>query len=271
MKRKVALSILALFMIIAIFSPVLAPDPTLHPDLAQRFAKPSSDAFLGRDHNGVDLLSEIMLGARTTLSISLATVAIGVFAGLLIGSIAGFKGGFFDLAISRTIDMVQAFPGFLLALSLVAVLGPSTLNLLLALCLTSWAGFAKLVRAEVLHLKTRDYVVASFACGAHPFRLLVKHIWPGVASVLTVQATYGISGVILAESGLSFLGLGVSSGTPSWGALMNYGRLNLLEAPHVNLFTGFAIVVLVASIQILGEDLRKRLSPREKHEVQSPL
>ncbi len=124
-----------------------------------------------------------------------------------------------------------------------------------------------MVRSEVLHLKSRDFVTASIASGAHPVRLLVKHIWPGVASVLSVQATYAISGVILAESGLSFLGLGVSSGTPSWGALMNHGRLNLLEAPHVNLFTGLAIMILVASVQILGEDMRKRLSPREKHEV----
>jgi len=267
-KVRIALGILCAFFLIAVFSPLIAPDPTLHPDLALRFAPPSSEALLGRDHNGVDVLSEIMLGARTTLSISLATVAIGVFIGLMIGSLAGYMGGYIDLALTRMIDMVQAFPGFLLALSLVAVLGPSTFNLLLALCLTSWAGFARLVRAEVLHLKSRDYVTAALACGASSSRLLGRHIWPSIASILSVQATYGISGVILAESGLSFLGLGVSSGTPSWGTLMNHGRLNLTEAPHVNLFTGLAIVILVASVQVLGEALRKRLSPRERSELQ---
>jgi peptide/nickel transport system permease protein len=263
MKEKIAIAILVLFAAIALLAPFIAPDPGLHPDLSKRFNKPSAESLFGRDHNGVDVLSEIMLGARTTLSISLATVAIGVFIGLLIGSAAGFNGGFTDTVVSRAIDMVQAFPGFLLALSLVAVLGPSTMNLLLALCLTSWAGYARLVRAEVIHLKTRDYVTASIACGAAPTRLLSRHIWPGVASILAVQATYGISGVILAESGLSFLGLGVSSSTPSWGTLMNHGRLNMLEAPHVNLFTGLAIVTLVASVQILGESLRRKLSPRE--------
>ena len=160
--------------------------------------------------------------------------------------------------------MVQAFPGFLLALALVAVLGPSARNLIIAMTVTGWAGYARLVRGEVLHLKEREYVRGAEASGASSARIIVRHIWPNLASILAVQATFGLAGVILAESGLSFLGLGVSADTPTWGALMNQGRRFLVEGPHISFFPGLALSVLVLSIQLSGESLREWLNPRER-------
>ena len=165
----------------------------------------------------------------------------------------------------RIMDMLYAFPGFLLAISLVAVMGPSLPNLILALCVTGWTGYARLIRGEVLHLKTKDYVQSAISVGATTPRILILHIWPNLVSVIVIQASFGMAGTIIAESGLSFLGLGVPPTVPSWGALLNAGRQVLVDAPHISIFPGLAIVSLVLSFNLIGDGLRDILDPKKQN------
>ncbi len=266
MKRlaKFGFIIFLILISIALLSPWLATTDPNHFSLADRFSKPSSTAWFGLDQNGADVYSQVLFGARTSLLIAISVVALSASIGLLLASWVTYRGGWVNQSFTRLLDMVQAFPGFLLALALVAVLGPSAPHLVLAMTITGWAGYARLVRGEVLHLKERDFVRGAEASGATRSRILVKHIWPNLMSLLAVQATFGLAGVILAESGLSFLGLGVSPETPTWGALMNQGRRYLVEAPHISFFPGLALSLLVLSIQLSGEGLREWLNPRER-------
>ncbi|MEK7355763.1 MAG: ABC transporter permease [Bdellovibrionota bacterium] len=261
---RVAFALFAFVLVAALVGPMIwTADPNAI-DLPLRLGAPTLSHPLGLDQNGADVLSQTLLGARTTLVISFAVVSFSLFIGLLVGSLAGWKGGAWDLAISRGLDMLQAFPGFLLSLAMVAVMGPSVKNLILAMTITGWTGYARIVRAQVQQLRTREFVSGARALGASTPRLLVLHVWPNLAAVLAVQCTFGLSGVILAESGLSFLGLGVPADVPTWGALINSGRRFLAEAPHISLFPGLALATLVFSIQLLGESLRRRLNPREQ-------
>lgn len=261
---KFGAALLCLILLTALLAPVLASkDPNAF-DLASKFESPSSRAWFGLDQNGADVFSQVLYGARTSLAISFSVVLLSASIGLLIGSWSAYRGGWRDTLVSRLLDMVQAFPGFLLALALVAVMGPSARNLIFAMCITGWAGYARLVRGEVLHLKEREYVRGAEASGASRTRILVRHIWPNLMSLLAVQATFGLAGVILAESGLSFLGLGLPPETPTWGALLNQGRRFLSEAPHISFFPGLALSLVVLSIQLCGEGLREWLNPRER-------
>lgn len=256
--------ILAILAVIALAAPLIYPGDPLAVELQSRLASPSFAHPLGQDQNGSDVLGQIIWGARTSLSVSLVVAAISVAIGLIIGTVAGWKGGWVDIALSRAIDMIQAFPGFLLALALVAMLGPSVSNLIFALVITGWTGYARLVRGEVQRLKSLDYVLAAESAGSTPLRICAKHIWPNLWSILIVQATFGLAGIILVESALSFLGLGAPATTASWGALLNNGRRFLSEAPHISLFPGLVIFILVASIQMTGENLRALWNPRER-------
>jgi peptide/nickel transport system permease protein len=255
------LALVGLIVVAALLGPVLFAEDPQAMNLADRFLPPSALHPFGLDQNGSDVLSKVVYGARISLLVSFSVVGLSVFVGLLVGSWAGLKGGWFDLVLMRLVDMIYSFPGFLLALSLVAVLGPSVSNLILAMCLTGWTGYARLVRAEVLHLKEREYVQSARALGAHPVRQLVFHIWPNLASVLIVNATFGMAGAILTESGLSFLGLGAPLSTPTWGQLLDSGRKYLLEAPHISIFPGLALMCLVLGFNLLGDGLRDWLDP----------
>ncbi|MEZ4870848.1 MAG: ABC transporter permease [Bdellovibrionales bacterium] len=197
-----------------------------------------------------------------SLLVAFTVVFISALVGLILGSVAGYFGTRWDTLIMRFTDMVYAFPGFLLALSLVAVLGPSIKNVIIAMCLTSWAGFARLVRGEVLHLKEKEFVQSARAVGADPLRILTKHIWPNLFGVLLVQMSLAMAGAIITESGLSFLGLGAPPTTPTWGALLNSGRHYLVEAPHISFFPGLAIVILVFGFNLVGEYLRAQWDSR---------
>jgi peptide/nickel transport system permease protein len=254
--------IIALIGIAALLAPLLASHDPQTMSLANRYEPPSTNFLFGRDQNGADVFSQVLYGARVSLYVSLTVVSLSVLTGLLIGSLAGYVGGRTDNALMRFIDLIHAFPGFLLALSLVAVLGPSIHNLIIAMSITGWTGYARLVRGEVLHLKSRDYVLSARALGAPSMRILVRHIWPNLIGLLVVQATFGMAGTILTESGLSFLGLGAPPSIPTWGSLLNTGRRWLIEAPHVSLFPGLAILCLVFGFNLLGDGLRDRLSPR---------
>jgi peptide/nickel transport system permease protein len=253
----------ALFFM-ALFAPILAGMDPNEMDLKNRLIPPSFTHPFGTDENGSDVFSKIVYGARVSLMVAGSVVFLSASLGLLIGSFAGYKGGWVDLTLMRLIDVVYAFPGFLLALSLVAVLGPSLKNLIIAMSLTGWASFARLVRGEVLYLRQKEYVLSSRALGANPLREIVFHIWPNLFGILFVQATFAMAGVIIAESGLSFLGLGVPATTPSWGALLSSGRKVLFDAPYVSLSAGISIMVLVLGFNLLGDGLRDVFDPRRQ-------
>lgn len=262
-KLYVGAALITLILLAAIFAPQLSVQDPNQMSLADRYLPPSFEHPFGLDQNGSDVYSQILHGARVSLQVGLTVVSIGAIIGLIFGSLAGFNGGWTDLLLMRILDMVYAFPGFLLALAMVAVLGPSVQNLIIAMCLTSWTGFARLVRGEILHLKTRDYVTSARALGASPTRVLVLHIWPNLLALVLVQASFAMAGTIITESGLSFLGLGAPPTIPTWGSLLNSGRRVIIEAPHVSLFPGLAILTLVLGFNLCGDGLRAWLSPRK--------
>jgi len=261
-KISVGLILVLGMALMAITAPFIAPFNPQDMSLADRLQGPSVQHPLGLDENGADVLSKVIYGSRISLGVAFSVVGISVIIGLLIGSWAGYAGGWTDHAIMRFVDLFYAFPGFLIALAFVAMLGPSLGNLIFALSFTSWTSFARLVRGEVLHLKEREHVQAARAIGAGPFRITALHIWPNLLSLLIVQATFAMAATIIAESGLSFLGLGVPPTLPTWGSLLSSGRRVLSEAPHVSFSAGVAIMLLVLGFNLLGDGLRDALDPR---------
>jgi peptide/nickel transport system permease protein len=256
--RNAGALIVVVVMLAAIVGPWLAPfDPSAQ-ELALRLEGPGRLHWFGLDELGRDILSRVMSGARISLLVGLVVVSVSALIGAVLGSLAGYYGGIVDEAISRLIDILLAFPGLLLAIALVAVLGPSLTNVVLALSSIGWVGYARLVRAQVLQAREFEYVVAARAIGAATPRILLRHILPAALPALTVQATLGMGGAILSEAALSFLGLGVQPPTPSWGAMLNYGRAHILDAPHLTVFPGLAIAVVVLGLNLLGDSLREK-------------
>lgn len=261
---KVGMTLIALMLFGALFAPLLSPFDPLAIQLDQRFLSPNATHLFGTDQNGVDVWSELLYGARISLTISLSVVTITLFVGLIAGSIAGFGGGLYDLLMMRFVDMIFGFPGFLLILAIVAVLQEASVtNMIFALCLTGWASYARLVRGEILHLKEKEHVLNATALGLPRWRILVFHIWPNLVAPLVIQASFGMAVTIITESSLSFLGLGVSPKTPTWGALLGAGRQYLIEAPHLSFFPGLFIVLLVLGFNLVGDGLREALDPKK--------
>ena len=261
--RNAGACLVGLAVLAAVIGPWLVPyDPSAQ-ELALRLEGPSRLHWLGLDELGRDILARVMSGARISLFVGLVVVSVSASIGAVMGSLAGYYGGIVDEAISRVIDILLAFPGLLLAIALVAVLGPSLTNVVLALSLIGWVGYARVVRAQVLQAREFEYVAAARAIGAATPRILVRHVLPAALPALTVQATLGIGGAILSEAALSFLGLGVQSPTPSWGAMLNYGRVHVLDAPHLTVFPGLAIALVVLGLNLLGDSLRDRLGGAE--------
>lgn len=249
--------------IVAFFAPWLTHfDPT-EMILRDRFLRPSFHHLMGTDQNGIDIFAQIVYGARISLVIAFSVVFISLFIGLLIGSAAGYCGGWVDTIIMRIIDMIYAFPGFLLILTIAAVMQSSSVgHLILILCLTGWASYARLIRGEILHLKKKDYVLSADALGAGHLRKLVFYIWPNLVGPVMIQASFGMAVTIITESSLSFLGLGVPPSTPTWGSLLSSGRNFLLEAPYMSLFPGIALLIVVLGFNLLGDGLRDLLDPK---------
>jgi peptide/nickel transport system permease protein len=231
--------------------------------LEEELAPPSAHHVLGQDKFGRDILSRIIYGARVSLLVGVLTVLVSLSLGAALGCTAGYLGGLIDEAFLRVVDIFLAFPGILLALAIMAVLGPSLSNVIIALCLTGWVGYARLARAQVLSLKERDFIVAARASGATDARIIFRHILPNVMAPLSVQATFGMGAAITAEAALSFLGLGVQPPTPSWGSMLNEGRQFLLIAPHLTTFPGLAIMLVVLGFNVLGDGLSDWLDPRK--------
>lgn len=254
--------VLLLFVVVAILAPWLASSDPFEIRLQEQLRPPSAEHPLGQDGNGADILSRLIYGARISLGIGLTVVALSAAIGITIGLVSGYYGGWLDTLLMRAVDVLLAFPGLLLAIALVAVLGPALSNVVLALAALGWVGFARLVRGLVLTLKEQPFVLAARTSGASDGRILCLHVLPHVLSPVLVQATFGIAGVVLAESSLGFLGLGAPPGTPSWGAMLSEGRGVLFIAPHVSIFPGLAILLLVLALNFLGDGLRDHLDPR---------
>jgi peptide/nickel transport system permease protein len=254
--------IVCLAIVAALAGPVLWPhDPTTQ-ELARRLEAPSLSHPLGLDELGRDILARLLQGARISLMVGLAVVSVSSTAGMLFGSIAGYFGGRVDDVISRVIDVLMAFPGILLAIALVAVLGPSLVNVVLALSVIGWVGYARLVRGQALRAREFEFVQAARASGAGAGRIVLRHILPTAIPAVVVQATLGMAGAIIAEAALSFLGLGVQPPTPSWGTMLDAGRAHIFDAPHLTIFPGLAIATLVLGFNFLGDGLRDRVDPK---------
>ncbi|MFQ5914584.1 MAG: ABC transporter permease [Nitrospinota bacterium] len=253
--------ILAVLVGGAVLAPFLPLAGPFDQRLEERLAPPGPGGWLGRDSKGRDLLSRVVHGAQISLAVGLVTVGISAAAGLLIGALSGYLGGIVDEALMRLTDIFLAFPGILLAFALMAILGPGLQNVILALCVMGWVGYARLVRAQVLALKEEDYIAAARSLGGGTLRVIVRHLLPNVLAPVLVEATFGVASAILAEAGLSFLGLGTQPPTPSWGTILKEGHLRLFEAPHLSFFPGLAIMLTVLGFNLFGDGLRDILDP----------
>lgn len=259
------LAVLGSVVALALLAPYIAPTEPDEMDLALRLTTPNwrmPADFLGRDLNGGSVFTSMLYGARTSLYISFLTVLISVTIGTTVGLIAGYKRGAYDMILMRLVDLLMAFPGILLAMALAALMGPSRHNVILAIAATGWTSAARLIRGQTLSVREREFVQASQAMGATDLRTIVRHVFPSTLSPLLVHATFSLSGVILVEASLSFLGLGASDGAPSWGAILGQGRTVLTEAPFLSIVPGAAIALLVLALNFLGDALRDLLDPR---------
>lgn len=231
----------------------------LQPDtiaLERILARPDTQAWLGNDDLGRDILSRLLAGAQVSLFIAIAVTSITLIFGTLLGLTAGYFGGWVDKLLMHVTDVFLAFPGILLAIAFAAVLGPGLNNLVLALCLTAWVGYARLTRAQALSLRNRQHVLAAESLGATVPRIMGRHMLPLLAAPLVVEATYSIAGLVIAEASLSFLGLGIQTPHASWGAMLRDGVRYLLVAPHYVLAVGISLMSLVLAINVMGDTLR---------------
>lgn len=257
--------ILILFFIIVSFvGPHFVPYEYDAQDVVNKLAPPSSEHWFGTDNFGRDIFSRVIHGMGITLGTGFAAVALGATVGVLFGIISGYYGGRIDTVIMRLMDILLAFPGILLALAIVSILGGSIVNVIIAVAISSIPVFARIVRGSTLSVKKLEYIDAQKALGASDSRILFKHILPNVSSPIIVQATLSIAIAIISASGLSFLGLGAQPPSPEWGAMLSAGRNYLYSAPHVALFPGLAIVAVVLAFNILGDGLRDALDPKMK-------
>jgi peptide/nickel transport system permease protein len=258
----VGLGFLALLVLCAVFADVVAPYGPLQQAMAERFQGPSPRHWLGTDDFGRDLLSRIIYGARISLQVGFVAVGIAGTLGVLLGLVAGYFGGMVDNAIMRLMDVVLAFPAILLAVTIMALLGPSTTNVMIAIGIAYVPIFARLVRGSVLAIKPNDYVEAARASGATEARTLVRHVLPGTSGPIIVQVSLALAFAILAEAALSFLGLGTQPPTPSWGSMLSFGRQYIQQAPWFTFFPGLVIFLTVLSLNLVGDGLSDALDPR---------
>jgi peptide/nickel transport system permease protein len=257
--------LLMTFLLAALFAPLLAPQNPATIDLPHRLASPSASHWFGSDELGRDILSRTIYGARLSLLVSVSVVACSLSLGIILGGLAGYYGGILDTALNLFVmNAFMAMPGILLAIAFVAFLGPGLINLILALSIGGWVGYARLVRAQVLAVREREFVEAARALGASNLRIFVRHILPNTLQPLIVQSAIGMAGAVLAEATLSFLGLGVPPPSASWGAMLNDARSHLFDAPHLVIFPALAVMLCVLSFNFIGDALRDYLDPRTK-------
>ena len=257
------LALTLVLVVVALAAPWLAPASPTAQNLPARLCPPSTAHWLGTDDLGRDILSRIIFGTRVSMLVSISVVLGAGLVGLAIGSLAGYFGGWFDRLVNVVlINAFLSFPGILLAIAFAAFLGPGLGKVILALVVTGWAGYARLARAQILQAKQMEYVLAARSLGASHARILLRHLLPNILQPILVQATVAMAGAILAESTLSFLGVGVLAPMPSWGAMLNDARSHLFDAPHLVLFPALAIMTAVLAFNLLGDALRDWLDPK---------
>jgi peptide/nickel transport system permease protein len=259
-----ALVLAVVIMLSAVLAPWIAPYDPASQDLSMKLHPPSWDHLLGTDQFGRDILSRIIHGGRISLSTGVGAVAIGSLIGVIFGLVAGYKGGWLGMLMMAIIDVLLGFRTYLLAIMVVAILGPSTVNMLIAIGLAMFPEIARITRAEVLSVKERDFVTAAFAGGANHVRILFRHVAPQILAPLIVVATFNIANAIIVEASLSFLGLGPAPPTPAWGLMISEGRRFILGDPWIPAIPGFAIMLTVLSFNILGDALRDIFDPRSR-------
>lgn len=265
---RVGFSVAALLIVVALLAPWIAPANPAAQDLPARLQPPSLSHWMGTDELGRDTLSRTMYGARISLMVAVSVVCGCGFTGLLIGMLAGYAGGWFDRFVNLLlINAFLSFPGILLAIAFAAFLGPGISKVIMALVITGWAGYARLARAQVLKVKELEFILAARSLGASHVRILARHLFPNILQPILIQATIGMAGAILAESTLSFLGLGVLAPTPSWGAMLNDARSHLFDAPHLVVFPALAVMLAVLAFNLLGDAWRDWLDPRTRSQM----
>jgi peptide/nickel transport system permease protein len=260
--------LVTIFVVCALFAPWIAPQDPAYIDLPIRLAGPSSAHWCGTDELGRDILTRLIYGSRISMLVGSCVVGASLALGLIVGSIAGYYGGRIDRFVNVVVmNAFLSFPGILLAIAFVAFRGPGIFNLVLALSLGGWVGYARLVRGQVLAAREREFVEAARALGASDLRVIVRHILPNIIQPIIVQAAIGMAGAILAEATMSFLGLGVPPPTASWGTMLNDGRAHLFDAPHLVIFPAMAVMLAVLSFNFIGDALRDFLDPRSRIEA----
>jgi peptide/nickel transport system permease protein len=268
MLASIGMVLVAVFIIFALFAPWIAPQNPSNIDLPSRLQPPSGAHWFGTDELGRDIFSRVIYGARISMLVGSSVVAGSLLLGLILGSIAGYYGGLADKFFNVVVmNAFLSFPGILLAIAFVAFLGPGIFNLILALCIGGWVGYARLVRAQVLAVKEKEFVEAARALGASDWRIVTRHILPNIIQPVIVQAAIGMAGAVLAEATMSFLGLGVPPPTASWGSMLNDGRAHLFDAPHLVLFPALAVMLAVLSFNFIGDALRDYMDPRSRIEA----
>lgn len=258
--KRLSIILLLFLALIALIGPWLAPQDPFAYSLKDEMTAPNSTYLFGTDENGRDILSRLFYGARYSLGISIAVIFLCLSIGLIIGFLAAYLGSWFEKAFLLVSDVFQAFPGILLAIAVAAFMPPGVWNMIFLLSLVGWVSFARVTRAQVLSIKKKEYLEATRALGLPLHKIFLKHALPNIAGPLMVQATFGMAGVILTESTLSFLGLGLPVSIPSWGRMLDSGSSLLLVAPHISIFPGLMILLSVLTFNLLGDQLRDRFS-----------
>jgi peptide/nickel transport system permease protein len=265
---RVGVAAAVLLLVAALFAPWIAPADPAAQNLPTRLESPSRAHWMGTDELGRDTLSRTLYGARISLFVAISVVLGCGLTGLAIGLLAGFLGGWFDRFVSLLlINAFLSFPGILLAIAFAAFFGPGIGKVILALIITGWAGYARLARAQVLKVKELEFILAVRSLGASDLRIMLRHLLPNILQPVLIQATIGMAGAILAESTLSFLGLGVLAPVPSWGSMLNDARSHLFDAPHLVIFPGLAVMTAVLAFNLLGDAWRDWLDPRTRSQM----
>jgi peptide/nickel transport system permease protein len=252
----------AFLLLVALAAPFLAPHDPTATSLSSQLQPPSAEYPLGTDNLGRCILSRVIYGTRLSLLVSLTVVFLSAAGGIMAGLLAGCAGGIVDGLVMRAVDIMLSFPSIILALAIIAVFGPGTVNVIAALSLVHWTGYARLARGQVLAVKGKEYVESARAMGNGELSIVARYILPNILSPLLVMATLDIAHVILAAAGLSFLGLGLQPPTPEWGGMVNEGREFIRTAPYITLFPGLALMLAVLAFNLLGDGLRDALDPR---------
>ena len=257
-RRWIPLGIILLWALLATVGPSLPLGPNSI-KLSNILVSGTTQEWLGFDDLGRPIVDRLIVGAQTSFFVAFSVVTISLIVGSCLGTASGYFGGWIDLAFTRIIDIFLAFPGILLAIALAGIMGPGIDNVVIALSMVGWVGYARLARAQVLSVKERDHVHAAIAIGVPPFRIILRHLLPLISAPLIVEASFGIAGVVIGEAGLSFLGLGIQPPSASWGSMIRDGTRYMLVAPHMVIAPGLALMVVVLSINLCGDWLREWL------------